>query len=149
MGATKDLFSLMRLEETQIEGYFATKKEVVKQSTNFITNILDSGEYNIHELLSQSKRASESLEVINSEILKRLPQENFEAFGLKGTFRNGCEKLNFSEDEVVAELEEKLKQRKELVKVATKSDEPIFDSDGIEVPKVSSTQIKSSLSISF
>ena len=149
MGATKDLFSLMRLEETQIEGYFATKKEVVKQTTNFITNILDSGEYNIHELLSQSKRASESLEVINSEILKRLPQENFEAFGLKGMFRQGGEKLNFSEDEVVAELEKKLAQRKELVKTATKSDEPIYDSDGVEVTKVSSTQIKSSLSISF
>ena len=148
MGATKDLFSLMRLEETQIEGYFATKKEVVKQTTNFITNILDSGEYNIHELLSQSKRASESLEVINSEILKRLPQENFEAFGLKGTFRQGGEKLNFSEDEVVAELEEKLKQRKELLKLAFNRKEE-FTVDGVYVPLVSSSQIKSSLSISF
>ena len=148
MGATKDLFSLMRLEETQIEGYFATKKELVKQSTNFITNILDSGEYNIHELLSQSKRASESLEVINSEILKRLPQENFEEFGLKGMFRQGGEKLNFSEDEVVAELEEKLKQRKELLKLAFNRKEE-FTVDGVYVPLVSSSQIKSSLSISF
>jgi hypothetical protein len=148
MGATKDLFSLMRLEETQIEGYFATKKEVVKQTTNFITNILDSGEYNIHELLSQSKRASESLEVINSEILKRLPQENFEEFGLKGMFRQGGEKLNFSEDEVVAELEKKLAQRKELLKLAFNRKEE-FTVDGVYVPLVSSSQIKSSLSISF
>ena len=148
MGATKDLFSLMRLEETQIEGYFATKKEVVKQTTNFITNLLDSGEYNIHELLSQSKRASESLEVINTEILKRLPQENFEEFGLKGTFRQGGEKLNFSEDEVVAELEEKLKQRKELLKLAFNRKEE-FTVDGVYVPLVSSSQIKSSLSIIF
>ena len=146
---SKGLFELMQMEEIETTNFLPSKKELVKQSTNFITNILDSGEYNIHELLSQSKRASESLEVINTEILKRLPQENFEAFGLKGTFRNGGEKLNFSEDEVVAELEEKLKQRKELVKTATKSDEPIYDSDGVEVTKVSSTQIKSSLSISF
>ena len=146
---SKGLFELMQMEEIETTNFLPSKKELVKQSTNFITNILDSGEYNIHELLSQSKRASESLEVINSEILKRLPQENFEAFGLKGTFRNGGEKLNFSEDHVVYELEEKLKQRKELVKTATKSDEPIYDSDGVEVTKVSSTQIKSSLSISF
>lgn len=146
---SKGLFELMQMEEIETTNFLPTKKELVKQSTNFITNILDSGEYNIHELLSQSKRASESLEVINSEILKRLPQENFEAFGLKGTFRQGGEKLNFSEDEVVAELEKKLAQRKELVKTATKSDEPIYDSDGVEVAKVSSTQIKSSLSISF
>jgi len=146
---SKGLFELMQMEEIETTNFLPSKKELVKQSTNFITNILDSGEYNIHELLSQSKRASESLEVINSEILKRLPQENFEAFGLKGTFRQGGEKLNFSEDEVVAELEKKLAQRKELVKTATKSDEPIYDSDGVEVTKVSSTQIKSSLSISF
>jgi len=146
---SKGLFELMQMEEIETTNFLPTKKEVVKQTTNFITNLLDSGEYNVHELLSQSKRASESLDVINSEILKRLPQENFEAFGLKGTFRNGGEKLNFSEDHLVAELEEKLKQRKELVKVATHSTETIYDSDGVEVTKVSSTQIKSSLSISF
>lgn len=146
---SKGLFELMQMEEIETTNFLPSKKELVKQSTNFITNILDSGEYNIHELLSQSKRASESLEVINSEILKRLPQENFEAFGLKGTFRQGGEKLNFSEDHLVTELEKKLAQRKELVKTATKSDEPIYDSDGVEVTKVSSTQIKSSLSISF
>ena len=146
---SKGLFELMQMQEIETTNFLPTKKQVVKATTNFITDLLDSGEYNIHELLSQSKRASESLDVINSEILKRLPQENFEAFGLKGTFRQGGEKLNFSEDEVVAELEEKLKQRKELIKVATKSDEPIYDSDGVEVTKVSSAQIKSSLSISF
>jgi len=146
---SKGLFELMQMEEIETTNFLPSKKELVNQSTNFINNILDSGDYNIHELLSQSKRASESLEVINSEILKRLPQENFEAFGLKGTFRNGGEKLNFSEDHLVAELEKKLAQRKELVKTATKSDEPIYDSDGVEVTKVSSTQIKSSLNISF
>lgn len=146
---SKRLFELMQMQEIETNNFLPTKKEIVKNTTNFITNLLDSGEYNIHELLSQSKRVSESLEVINSEIVKRLPQENFEAFGLKVTFRAGGEKLNFSEDHVVYELEEKLKQRKELVKTATKSDDPIYDSDGVEVTKVSSTQIKSSFSISF
>ena len=145
---SKGLFELMQMEEIETTNFLPSKKELVKQSTNFITNILDSGEYNIHELLSQSKRASESLEVINSEILKRLPQENFEAFGLKGTFRQGGEKLNFSEDEVVAELEEKLKQRKELLKLAFNRKEE-FTVDGVYVPLVSSSQIKSSLSIIF
>lgn len=146
---SKDLFLMMREQEIETSNFLPTKKEVVKATTNFITDLLDSGEYNIHELLSQSKRASESLDIINSEILKRLPQENFEAFGLKGTFRNGGEKLNFSEDWLVSELEKKLAQRKELVKTATKSDEPVYDSEGLEVTKVSSTQIKSSLSITF
>ena len=146
---SKGLFELMQMEEIETTNFLPTKKEVVKQTTNFINNLLESGEYNIHELLSQSKRVSESLEVINTEILKRLPQENFEAFGLKGTFRNGGEKLNYKEDYMYLELERKLKEREELIKVATYSDEPVYGSDGVEVTKVSSTQIKSSLSISF
>ena len=77
-----------------------------------------------------------------------MPQENFEAFGLKGTFRQGGEKLNFSEDEVVAELEKKLTQRKELLKLAFNRKEE-FTVDGVYVPLVSSSQIKSSLNISF
>jgi hypothetical protein len=146
---SKGLFELMQMQEIETTNFLPTKKEVVKATTNFITDLLDSGNYNIHELLSQAKRANESLEVINAEILKRLPQENFEAFGLKGTFRNGGETLNYKEDYMYLELERKLKERAELIKVATHSDEPIFGSDGVEVTKVSSTQRKSSLSISF
>jgi len=146
---SKGLFEMMRMQEIESTYFLPTKTEIKKSASKFICEILEEGNHNIHELLAQSKRISEALEVVNTEILKRLPQENFEAFGLKGTFRNGGEVLNFSEDHIVSELEEKLKQRKELVKVATKSDEPIYDSDGVEVTKVSSTQRKSSLSISF
>jgi hypothetical protein len=46
-------------------------------------------------------------------------------------------------------LEAKLKERAELIKVATKSKDTIYDSEGVEVTKVSSTQRKSSLAISF
>lgn len=140
---------MMREQEIQTSNFLPTKKEVQTQTKQFITNLLDSGEYNIHELLSQSKRASESLEIINAEILKNLPQENFENFGLKGTFVVGGNKLNFSEDWLVAELEEKIKQRKLLVETATKSEEPIYDSQGVQVEKVGITPIKSSFRISF
>ncbi len=146
---SKGLFELMRMQEIETSNFLPTKKEVQLSSKKFITELLDTGEVNKYELLSQARRMSEALEVINTEILKVLPQENFEEFGIKGTFRNGGEKLNFSEDHLVAELEKKLAQRKELVKTATKSDEPIYDSEGVEVAKVSITQIKSSLSISF
>ena len=144
---SKGLFELMQMKEIETTNFLPSKKEVVKATTNFITDLLDSGEYNIHELLSQAKRASESLEVINNEILKRLPQENFEAFGLKGTFRNGGEKLNFSECEIYTQLQNDLKERENLLKLA--QTQTIFDGYGNEVPKVSSAQIKSSLSISF
>jgi hypothetical protein len=46
-------------------------------------------------------------------------------------------------------LNEKLKQRQDLIKVATASKEAIFDENGIEVTKVSLKPTKSSLSVKF
>jgi hypothetical protein len=69
--------------------------------------------------------------------------------GVTFTPKNGAESLNYSEDDVYASLEGKLKQRSELLKVASKSDDPIFDSDGCEVPKVSKKYNKSSIVITF
>ena len=40
-------------------------------------------------------------------------------------------------DEMWQQLKHKLQQREELLKLALKSDEPIYDSEGVEVPKVS------------
>ncbi len=52
-------------------------------------------------------------------------------------------------DDIYASLEGKLKQRADLLKVASKSDDPIFDSEGCEVPKVSKKFNKSSIVITF
>lgn len=146
---SKHLFELMQAQELETRNFLPNKKEIQIGAKKFITDVLEKGECNKYELLAQARRLAEALEVINTELLNVLPQENFEEFGLKGTFKNGGEVLNYSEDHIVSELEKKLAQRKELVKTATKSDEPIYDSDGVEVTKVSSTQRKSSLSISF
>lgn len=146
---SKDLFELMRMQEIETQNFLPNKKEIQFSSKKFITDLLENGEHNIHELLAQSKRISEALEVVNSEILKRLPDENFEAFGLKGTFRNGGESYNYKEDYLYEELSRKLKDREELIKYATNASEPVYGSDGVEVTKVSKTPRKSSLSITF
>jgi hypothetical protein len=57
--------------------------------------------------------------------------------------------LQFQEDHIISELSEKIKERQELVKVATSSKEPIFDSEGVKVNKVSIKQDKSSLQVKF
>jgi hypothetical protein len=143
----KDLFMMMREEEIQTSNFLPTKKEIQLSSQKFITEILDSGEVDKYELLAQAKRLGEALEVINSELLKVLPQENFEAFGLKGTFRSGGDTINFAEDEVYATIKKDLDARTEQLKMAQKQD--TFDAYGNQVPKVSTTPRKSSLAISF
>jgi len=146
---SKDLFQLMREQEIQTSNFLPNKKEIQFSAKNFITELLEAGETDKYELLAQAKRMSEALEVINAELLKVLPQENFEAFGLKGTFRSGGETINFKECEIWSDIEKELKEREELLKLALKSDKEIYDDAGVLVPKVSTTPRKSSLAIAF
>jgi len=144
---SKDLFLMMREQEIQTSNFLPNKKEIQFSSKKFITDLLEAGETDKYELLAQAKRMQEALDVINTELLKVLPQENFEAFGLKGTFRNGGETINYSEDEIYCELKRCLDERADLLKLAQKQE--VADLYGNIVPKVSTTQRKSSLSISF
>jgi hypothetical protein len=144
---SKDLFMMMREQEIQTSNFLPTKKEIQLSSQNFIKEILDAGEIDKYELLAQAKRMGEALDIINTELLKVLPQENFEAFGLKGTFRSGGDTINYAEDAIYATFKKDLDDRAELLKLALK--QPVIDAYGNDVPKVSTTPRKSSLAISF
>jgi len=144
---SKDLFFMMREQEVQTSNFLPTKKEIQLSSQSFIKEILDAGEIDKFELLAQAKRMGEALDIINTELLKVLPQENFEAYGLKGTFRSGGDTINYAEDAIYATIKKELDDRAELLKLALKQD--MFDAYGNEVPKVSTTPRKSSLAISF
>jgi hypothetical protein len=144
---SKQLFELMREQEIQTSNFLPTKKEIISNSKNFVKNILEKGEIDKTELFSQALRLSEALAIITEEIKKELPKENFEAFGLKGTYRSGGDTINYSEDEIYCELKRCLDQRTDLLKLAQKQE--VADLYGNIVPKVSTTPRKSSLSISF
>jgi hypothetical protein len=149
MGKSKNLFELMNQQEVQSSNFVPTKKEIILNATNFAKNLIDSGEVDKVELFAQAIRMSEALTVITEQLKQSLPQENFEAFGLKGTYRSGGSTPNYSEDELWSKLKQKLTDREMLLKVAMKSNSVIYDEDGVEIKKVSSTNRKSSLSISY
>jgi hypothetical protein len=146
---SKDLFQMMREQEVQTQNFLPNKKEIQFSATKFITDVIDGGEVNKYELLAQAKRMQEALDVITAKILEVVPQENFEAFGLKGTFRNGGETINYKDDFKWSEIKEKLSEREMLLKVALKSNSTIYDDDGIEVTKVSTSPRKDTLAISW
>jgi len=146
---SKDLFMLMREQEIQTSNFLPTKKEIQLNTKKFINKILDAGEVDKYELIAQAKRMQEALDTITDELLKVMPLENFEAYGLKGTFRNGGDTINYKECEIWSDIAKELKEREELLKLALKSEKEIYDENGVLVPKVSTTPRKSSLSISF
>lgn len=146
---TKDLFQLMREQEIQTQNFLPNKREIQFSATKFINDVIDGGEVDKYELLAQAKRMQEALDVITAKILEVVPQENFEAFGLKGTFRNGGETINYKDDFKWSELKEKLTEREMLLKVALKSNSSIYDDDGVEVTRVSTSPRKDTLAISW
>ena len=146
---SKNLYELMRQQEIETSNFLPNKKEVQFSANTFITKVIDSGEVDKYELLAQAKRMQEALDVITAKILDVMPQENFEAFGLKGTFRNGGETINYKDDFKWSEIKEKLSEREMLLKVALKSNSTIYDDDGIEVTRVSTSPRKDTLAISW
>ena len=149
MGANSNLFLMLQEQSVETNNFLPTKKEIQLSAKSFVSNLLDAGTTDKMELYAQAVRVNEALQIVTDELKNSIPQENFEAFGVKGTYRSGGETLNYKEDLVYAELEAKLKERAELIKVATKSKDTIYDSEGVEVTKVSSMQRKSSLAITF
>jgi hypothetical protein len=139
----------MRQQEIETSNFLPNKKEVQFSANTFITKVIDSGEVDKYELLAQAKRMQEALDVITAKILDVVPQENFEAYGLKGTFRNGGETINYKDDFKWSEIKEKLSEREMLLKVALKSNSTIYDDDGIEVTRVSTSPRKDTLAISW
>lgn len=149
MESSKDLFLMMREEEVATSHFLPTKKELQKSSKEFAEKIIDSGEMNMQEAYAQALRLKEALSIIEGVFKTSLSQENFEAFGLKGTYRSGGDSINYSDDEVYVELKKQMDDRVELLKTALKTDSEFYDSEGSLVPKVSTTPRKSSLAISF
>ena len=146
---SKDLFMAMREQEIATANFLPTKKELIKSSSDFAKGLLESGENIPQELFTQALRLSESLTEITKTFKDALPQESFEAFGVTGTFANGGARLNYADDPVYAELKKAMDDRAELLKTAHGLDQEIYDSEGVLVPKVSVTYIKSSLRITF
>lgn len=146
---SKNLYELMRQQEIETSNFLPNKKEIQFSANTFITKVIDGGEVDKYELLAQAKRMQEALDVITAKILDVVPQENFEAFGLKGTFRNGGETINYKDDFKWSEIKEKLSEREMLLKVALKSNSTIYDDDGIEVTRVSTSPRKDTLAISW
>lgn len=144
---SKDLFMMLREEEVATSNFLPTKKELKATSEAFAKSIIDEGEHNIQEIYSQAIRLKESLSSIEAVLKKQLPEENFECFGLVGTFRSGGNSINYTEDEIYNTLKKDLDDRVELLKLSQK--QVVLDTYGNEVPKVSVTPRKSSLAISF
>ena len=150
MGQSAEQFLQLR-EQDIVTLYDATftKKEAQTTGINLAKQIIEGGEVSKHEALANLVRLNEVISNAITEIKESVSNEKVTVLGVEFTPVNGRTMYNFKEDYTWNDLNNKLKQREELLKVALKSDETIYDSEGIEVPKVSTSFTKSSLTIKF
>lgn len=150
MGQSSEQFLQLR-EQDIVTLYDATftKKEAQTTGINLAKQIIDGGEVSKHEALANLVRLNEVISNAITEIKESVSNEKVTVLGVEFTPVNGRTMYNFKEDYTWNDLNNKLKQREELLKVALKSDETIFDNEGIEVPKIGTSFTKSSLTIKF
>jgi hypothetical protein len=134
------------------------KESLVPTVEGFIKTLnegVDNGELKALEVFAVYKKLEKIFDEAKRKVEETAMDEatkydkTFTIAGVEFTSKEGSKLLNYSEDFLIKDLNEKLKQRQELIKVATASKEPIYDADGIEVTKVSLKPTKSSLMVKF
>jgi hypothetical protein len=142
-------FFEMRAEQmTALYDITFTKKDAIKTGEALIDNVLESGEVDVMQVGANLARLEQ---VIGSAMAKFrshiIDTEKVSVLGVEFSPVNGGNTINYSDDEIWQELKRCLDERTEQLKMAQK--QPTFDAYGNEVPKVSTTPRKSSITIKF
>lgn len=126
-----------------------SKKEIVEKGKELIASAMDAGEVSAHELMAIVCRLKEFINSADAELRQHIPAEPYTGYGVTFTPVAGGETVDYKNDPVWMELKAAVSHREELLKLANKSKDSIYDSEGIEVPKVGTTPRKSSITLKF
>ena len=146
---SKNLYELMQMQEIATSNFLPSKKELELSSKTFAKNLIDAGEINKVEAFAQAERLTTAISNVRDELKASLPREKQTAFGIEINPVNGRQMIQFAEDELWSDLNRKLKEREEVLKIALKQTELLYDSDGCEIPKVSVKYSADSLTIKY
>lgn len=142
-------FFEMRAEQmTALYDSTFTKKDAVKTGENLIDNVLESGDVDIMELGANLVRLKQVVDTAVEKFREHIiDKEKQIVLGVEFSPVNGGNTINYADDEIWQELKQCLDERTEQLKMAQKMD--TFDAYGNQVPKVSTTPRKSSITIKF
>lgn len=156
MGYNSDLFLALRDEEINSQVYFngKSKKEVVLSAEVMAFEMIESGEVDSKDALSKVVKLKDYLDTVEKKLRADLESEMFHGekhthHGVTFQYSEGSKRLNYEDDPIYKAIKEMLKSREELLKCAFNSSDMIFDSEGVEVPKVSCSYTKDSVKISY
>jgi len=134
----------------------ASKQELQIAANDEAQKMLDEGFGDPIKILIHGRRIVEFVNTYNKVIESKVRAEvdlqggKIIQDGATLVLRGTGERLDYQQDEIYQELLKKLKDRESLLKTAFKMDDPIYDSEGIEVMKVGlKSASKETLAVSF
>lgn len=147
MGASSEMFLELRANEiVQMYDSTFTKKEAVKTGTDLALNVFESGEVSPAEVLANLSRLKWVIDAVETTMRSKLEIYDKQIIlGLEFNYVNGGNTINYADDEIYSTIKADLDARTEQLKMAQKQD--TFDAYGNQVPKVSTTPRKSSITI--
>lgn len=142
-------FFEMRAEQmTALYDSAFTKKDAIKTGENLIDSVLESGEVDIMQIGANLVRLKQVVDTAVEKFREHIIDKDKQiVLGVEFSPVNGGNTVNYSDDEIWCELKRCLDERTEQLKMAQKID--TFDAYGNQVPKVSTTPRKSSITIKF
>lgn len=147
MGASSEMFMELRANEiVHMYDSTFTKKEAVKTGVALGENVFESGDVLPEEVMANLSRLKWVIDSAETTIRSKLEiYDKRTVLGLEFNYVNGGNTINYSDDEIYNELKRCLDERVEQLKMAQKQD--TFDAYMNQVPKVSTTPRKSSITI--
>jgi len=147
MGASSEMFLELRANEiVQMYDSTFTKKEAVQTGVKLAENVFDSGEVSPAEVLANLSRLKWVVDAAETTMRSKLEIYDKQIIlGLEFNYVNGGNTINYADDEIYSTIKADLDARTEQLKMAQKQD--TFDAYGNQVPKVSTTPRKSSITI--
>lgn len=148
---SKDKFLEMRMEEVAvIYDHTFTKKEAILTGKRMVDDLFESGEIEPLKVWSNICRLKEVINSADARFRDKIEIfEKTDKNGVEFSAVQGGETINYKDDEIYLDIFNELKEREELLKIAFKSKNEIYDQNGVLVTKCSSTPRKSSITCKF
>lgn len=135
----EDIYHYESLNEMAFNFPEMSKREIEAQAAHNAAQMMEQGEANEWQTLAAAERlkayAESFIKVIRNSITGT-PEKNYKAHGCEFSMMITGDRLDFEQDDLYNSIKEQLKEREDLLKLAYKSTQPIYDADGVQVPKV-------------
>jgi len=136
---TEEIYHNENWSQALFENPTMSKKEIEQAAKIQVDAMWEGGQVDELQALATTERNKAFWTEISTQIRKKIkdvPEKNYRAFGCVMSMSNTGDRKNYEDDCIYKDIAEQLKDRKDLLDLAFKSKDVIYDSHGAEVPKV-------------